>query len=265
MASVSWITQPPQVIMKQSIFLVLLGCLTVAALLAGVVYLDPLPKLGPAPAEPAEPLGIMGTPRVTPPFIVATEPSLVMVEIEIPDLGYVGGSATLQRLDATGRVITVLGTLKDDGTNGDRISGDKLFALEKTFTEPTPGQVRLQVSVAFQGLLRRVVSQSFDIAVNPFRNPEQVLDALVVDLRSGNIEAALRIISLSAKKADTFRTLDRDRLNRRADAIASRSLVRSERDFRLYVAPFIAPNGEQRRLDIMLSRDEFGDWRISNW
>ena len=53
----------------------------------------------------------------------------------------------LLRLDAHGQVMDTLGNLHDDGLRGDARAGDNIFTIQKTFTEPEPTQVILQVSV----------------------------------------------------------------------------------------------------------------------
>ena len=64
----------------------------------------------------------------------------------------------LQRLDTAGRVVAVLGLLRDDGANGDVAAGDRTFTLQATIFETTPGPVRLRVSAAFRGSLIRAFS-----------------------------------------------------------------------------------------------------------
>ncbi|MBI1928692.1 Ig-like domain-containing protein [Candidatus Poribacteria bacterium] len=58
--------------------------------------------------------------------------------------------------------------MRDDGTNGDAIGGDKIFTLRLTVTEQNPGEMRLQVSAAFLKTLKRVLS---DIVVIPVLLP----------------------------------------------------------------------------------------------
>ncbi|MHC1743305.1 MAG: S8 family serine peptidase [Syntrophobacteraceae bacterium] len=64
----------------------------------------------------------------------------------------------LLRVDAANKVIRTLGTMRDDGANGDAVAGDKIFTLRLSVTESGPGELRSQVSAPFQRILRRVLS-----------------------------------------------------------------------------------------------------------
>jgi hypothetical protein len=67
---------------------------------------------------------------------------------------------------------TVLGQLKDDGTNGDAVAGDKTFTILKMFNESATGEIKLQVSAAFRGILKRALSNIILINVwNSFNDP----------------------------------------------------------------------------------------------
>jgi len=56
------------------------------------------------------------------------------------------------------KVMGTLGTMRDNGTNGDAVAGDGAFILRVTLTEAVPGEVWLQVSAAIRNLVRRVLS-----------------------------------------------------------------------------------------------------------
>lgn len=71
----------------------------------------------------------------------------------------------LLRVDATGKVLATLGTMRDDGSAGDAIAGDGMFTLQFVANEPTANEVRLRVSAAFKGLLRRILSDQTILAV----------------------------------------------------------------------------------------------------
>lgn len=58
-----------------------------------------------------------------------------------------------------------MGQLHDDGMNGDAVAGDKTFTLVKSFNETTTGEIKLQVSAAFRGILRRVTSGIITIEI----------------------------------------------------------------------------------------------------
>jgi hypothetical protein len=64
----------------------------------------------------------------------------------------------LQEVTATGGFVRNIGTMHDDGLNGDQMAGDGIFSLRFTVTLNTPGQLRLQASAPFTGVLRRLLS-----------------------------------------------------------------------------------------------------------
>ena len=226
----------------------------------------PSPTIGPSPSEAGEPaLGILGTPSVKPSIIIAGTPTEVTVTIPIPDPGLVPNSVNLQRLDATGKVVGVLGSLHDDGLDGDAVVGDKTFTIRTTLTEPVAGDVRLQVSAAFRGLLRRVASAVFSIAVVPFVDPEHVLDELITHLRTDDRASALQKMSLSSTKQEQFLAASKDALDRLADCIASRKLIKVNANLRLYICPWVDDDGNERDLEILLDRDLRGGWTVINW
>jgi len=88
----------------------------------------------------------------------------VKVTIAIPDPRVITTGVFLQRLNADG-TITNLGVMRDDGTNGDAVSGDRIFTLTRTFNEPQTGTIRLRASAAFLGIVRRVVSEVLTVGV----------------------------------------------------------------------------------------------------
>jgi PAP2 superfamily len=107
-------------------------------------------------AEPA-----VGTPQVSPGIIPAGQATTLRVASQITDDAtnpMIATGVNLLRLDASGHVSAILGTMRDDGTNGDATAGDHVFTLQLTVSEPGPEEVRLQVSGACKGLLRRVLS-----------------------------------------------------------------------------------------------------------
>jgi hypothetical protein len=55
--------------------------------------------------------------------------------------------------------------MHDDGKNGDAVAGDGVYTFLVPFNELVSGQVQLQVSAAFQGQLKRIVSPLLSISV----------------------------------------------------------------------------------------------------
>ncbi|MBI5221002.1 MAG: hypothetical protein HY978_04195 [Candidatus Liptonbacteria bacterium] len=109
----------------------------------------------------------MGTPTLDHTAIAAGVPTTVTITSQITDPRLIPASVFLQRLAASGQVTTILGTLHDDGLNGDAVAGDKTFTIQAMLTESVQSNVRLQVSAGFTGLLKRIISDLVTIQVQP--------------------------------------------------------------------------------------------------
>jgi flagellar hook assembly protein FlgD len=109
----------------------------------------------------------VATPQVSPPQIPSGVPTLLTVTSAITTLpgdpALIAGSVNLIRVSPTGQSLAVLGVMRDDGMAGDVVAGDGVLTLQLTVTEAV-GDLRLRVSAAFRGVLRRVLS---DIAIIP--------------------------------------------------------------------------------------------------
>jgi hypothetical protein len=62
---------------------------------------------------------------------------------------------------------TILGTLHDDGLNGDAIAGDDVYTLVFTLPSLSAGEVDLQVTAAFKGVITRTKSPLVPVYINP--------------------------------------------------------------------------------------------------
>ena len=91
--------------------------------------------------------------------------TIVTVTALISDPSVLPEGVNLQRLDTAGRVVAVLGLLRDDGMNGDVAAGDKTFTIRATIFETTPGPVTLRISAAFRGSLIRALSAPLTVNV----------------------------------------------------------------------------------------------------
>jgi hypothetical protein len=136
----------------------------VVALLLGVsplgLYARPLgaaPRLSLALRNSAL-VGTIGATSVSPNVTPAGVPLAAVVTSSITDPSLIPDSVNLQKLDQSGRVVSVVGTLHDDGLNGDTVAGDNSFSISTTIFETDPGVVRLRVSAAFRGSLLRSFS-----------------------------------------------------------------------------------------------------------
>lgn len=146
-----------------------LAILFVFALILGLgalwLYAAPAstrPPVAPTLATPA-----MGTPFAIPTVLATDIATVVTVAIPIPDPSLIPNSVNLLRLGATGTQPTILGVMHDDGQNGDAVLNDGIYTLSVPFSESTTGQVELEISAAFRGLLKRLVTSPIDIAVTP--------------------------------------------------------------------------------------------------
>lgn len=113
-----------------------------------------------------------GVASASPMTITVGIPVDVTMTIQLTDARLIPNSVNLQRLDANGKVIAVLGNLNDSGINGDAVAGDQLFSLRHAFTETAITSVQLRISWALKGVLKRAVSNVMTIqAVNFPPNP----------------------------------------------------------------------------------------------
>jgi hypothetical protein len=98
----------------------------------------------------------VGTPVATPSIIAVNASTTVTVTVQIAEPTLIPGSVNLLLLGATGTQPTILGVMQN--------AGNGTFSLQSIFDQATPGQLQLQVSAAFRGQLRRVVSQITTVA-----------------------------------------------------------------------------------------------------
>src|SRR6266481_2966857 len=132
--------------MRNILLLCVFGCLTVIA------------------AKPAS-AGTIGSTAVSPNSTPAGVPLVVTVTSTITDPSVIPASVNLQRLDSSGRVLSVIGTLHDDGLNGDALAGDKVYSITTTIFENTPGVVTLRVSAGFKGSILRSYSPLLSVQI----------------------------------------------------------------------------------------------------
>jgi hypothetical protein len=91
-------------------------------------------------------------------------PTPVTLSARINHPAHIASAVNLIRVDASGRP-TIVGRMHDDGKDGDAVAGDHIYTIRATLNEPSTGQVRFQVSTAFQGLERRVLSDSLTLTI----------------------------------------------------------------------------------------------------
>ena len=111
----------------------------------------------------------VGAPSANPNTINAGQATVVTVTATISraanDPALVSNGVNLLRL-ASNQSPSILGVMHDDGLNGDGVANDGIYTLQITLNEANGGQIQLQVSAAFTGLLQRVKSPLGTITVS---------------------------------------------------------------------------------------------------
>lgn len=110
----------------------------------------------------------------------------------------IAGSVNVQKVNATGRVESIVTVLKDDGLAPDLVAGDRIYTGSAQFNEPLGvNKVVLRASAARKGVLQRVASTALEIAVLPPGVPSAPaapnLDLVVTDPSTGNRYIADRV------------------------------------------------------------------------
>ena len=164
----------------------------------------------PATLSAASTTPTVGTPVAVPSIIVINTSTPVTVTVQITAPTLIPGSVNLLLLGEAGTQPTILGVMQNTG-NG-------IYSLQTALNEGVPGQIQLQVSAAFQGLLRRVLSSVSAINVwNSLNDPSSNLSFAVPDVSTpleednlGSTTATLFVIDVEADMADnTARSLFR--------------------------------------------------------
>ena len=103
-------------------------------------------------------------PTVTPTNLTATTPTQITATCQptttAGDPTLLPNGLNLIRRSNTGAPVSVLGTMHDDGLNGDATADDGIYTLRFTTTEPTPGTFQLECAAAYRNTVRRVRSST---------------------------------------------------------------------------------------------------------
>jgi hypothetical protein len=97
--------------------------------------------------------------------IAANSPTTLTVSTYISDQTLLPTSVNLLRVDSQGKTIATLGSLSDNGANGDVQAGDRIYSIRIVLNEPQAGQVYLKISAALKGALKRISSEVFTVKV----------------------------------------------------------------------------------------------------
>lgn len=199
----------------------------------------------------------LGVVSATPMTAVIGTSTQVTVTASITDTLLIPGSVNLLQLNPDGSV-TILGALHDDGLNGDAFGGDKLFTLVIDMNMASAGEVELQVSAAFKGVLQRVKSPAMSLFFQAADAPQQAIKTIAQLLAAGNMSSAFNYV-ITPKSA--LNTLNQAALNALAAMLDNAVLVSSQNDLRLFQAP--APDGTMAAFTMIPGPG--GQWLINSW
>lgn len=173
-------------------------------------------------------------------------------------------SVTLIRYDDTGKLLSNLGQMFDDGTHGDVRKGDGVYTLQVPIQEAQPQLSQFKVSVAYKGSLSRTLSDYGALYIQSTVTPEQVLATIAGSIRTGDTTTALKYFTASSKNRDVLVGLSGDQQAALASAFQNAKLVKSSPNKRDYLAPVVIDNVTLQR-EISMSRTGLNEWYVMSW
>jgi hypothetical protein len=139
-------------------------------------------------------------PSFAPDIIYTGMPTQVRVSICIVnDPKLLTSSVNLIRINPNGSK-TVLARMYDDGAHGDVMANDEMYTALVELNEHDPAVLQFQVSAAYKGQLRRVLSEVFTLEVKSFPNLEGNWRQFVACLVNKDLEGALAYMTDSAEE-----------------------------------------------------------------
>jgi hypothetical protein len=109
---------------------------------------------GPSPLNAAT-LGALSLSSASTPVGVAAN---VLATTSVTDPTILSNSIVLQRMDSLGRILSVTGTFRDDGREGDAVANDRVFSLRFAVLENSAITHIYRVSASVQGSITRIFS-----------------------------------------------------------------------------------------------------------
>ena len=109
--------------------------------------------------------GTIGASAVSPSSVPAGVATAITFTSVITDAGVIPSTVNLQQVDSAGRA-TAIGTLHDDGQNGDATAGDGTYSFRLTLFQQAAGTFTYRVSAGFQGSLTRALSAPIALTVS---------------------------------------------------------------------------------------------------
>ena len=206
----------------------------------------------------------IGVVAVTPITAVIGTSTPFTVTASITDPALISNSVNLLQLNGNGST-TVLGTLHDDGLNGDAFAGDLVFTLVVPLNASAASDIELQVSAAFTGALLRVKSPILNIFFQPANAPQQAITALAQYLAAGNTAAALNYVVPSVNTTSALNALSQQGLSALAAMLSSAQLVGSQNNLRIFQSLIATPDGAKTTVELTMVPGPNGQWLVNNW
>jgi hypothetical protein len=200
---------------------------------------------------------------ISPTTIPSGTPTLVTVTVTVCDPSLIPNSLNLLQITST--ATDTLGSLHDDGQNGDVQAGDGIYTIQITINQPAGSSVQLEVSEAFLGVLRRgVVTLPTTIVEDP-NAPQQVIHKLITALQNGDIPSAVQAFAPSQTTTDLLTNLSPSMRLALASAFATATLKQSTTNYRVFGTQWIESDGSTTPVDFWMVPSSSGSWVISNW
>jgi len=206
----------------------------------------------------------IGSVRAIPTTAVIGTATEISVQASITDPSLIAGGANLLQLNPNGTT-TILGTLHDDGLNGDAYAGDHVFTLLVTLNSSSAAQIQLEVSAAFRGMLQRVKAPTISVFFQAANAPGQSLATLAQNLAAGNIGAAQLFFVDSDRAGELFSAVGLSGIQALGGALLAAQVTASGPDLRVFSVPWVAPNGTILQLEVTLEPDLNGNWLVVAW
>lgn len=110
---------------------------------------------GQAPTTPT-----VSAPTITPNLVTVNTPTALMSTVSISDPTLNPTTVELLRVNSNG-TSAVVGRMRDDGQDGDKKAGDRIFTATFTVSEPRESQIHLQATASFKGTVKAYSPASY--------------------------------------------------------------------------------------------------------
>lgn len=209
-------------------------------------------------------MSLIGFTQMSPKFITPNTPSELIATSVITNPDVIATSIALERITDDGSV-TILGTLRDDGLDGDLAFGDRIYTLVTMLDEAEPQELKFQVSADFLDAPQPSKSEILSVFVRPAVEPTVMLNQVALELSAGDIEAALTHFSGAERHRRLLESLNQDQLNLVAESFKAAQQISSQEDMRVFNVPWHDDNGNPITKEIMLVQGQTGQWLIISW